>query len=108
MGIDCVDDVGFYALQLCGCERAAEEYHLGGGDERAVFSGQNLDALRGGVRPLVELAGEKLDGKSDFIFSKRKDERGGIHLRFRQDQGLRCKLFSRYKKSNKWRKEDTI
>ena len=73
MGIDGVDDEGFDACEIIVGESAGEDDDFGGKYGRAVFSGENLDALGGGIRALVELAGQVLDGEGGLVFPSERD-----------------------------------
>ena len=56
-----VDQVAADLVQICAGQLALEHIDLGRRDRRALAAGQQLDALRAGVRALVELAGQRLD-----------------------------------------------
>ena len=57
MGVDRVDEVFLNRGEFIAGKRTLENDDAGGGDEGAVFSGEDLDALGGGVGTLVELTG---------------------------------------------------
>ena len=78
MGVDGVDDVALDAGEVIGGKTAGEDDDLGGGDERAFLAGEDLDALRGGVGALVELAGEVFDGEGGLVFAE--GEGGGSQV----------------------------
>jgi len=62
-------------------------YDLGGKNGGAFFAGEDLDALGGGVRALVELAGKILDGEGRFVCGEVQGGKGVVHLRLGQDVG---------------------
>jgi len=67
VGVYRVDEVGLNGGEFFLGDLAFENDDASGGDEGAVFSGENLDALGGGVGALVELAGEEFDGEGGFV-----------------------------------------
>ena len=85
-----VDEVAADLVQLLLSEPAAQQVHLGVGDQGAVHPGHELDALGGGVGPLVELPRQGLhrqdavgilgDGESLVIHR--------IHLGLGEDDAL--------------------
>ena len=87
MGIDGVDDVVFDARDFIGGKRAFEDDDLGGENGGAFLAGEDLDALGGGVRALVELAGQVFDGEGGFVFAEREGGGYVIHLRLGEDVG---------------------
>ena len=85
VGVDSVDDVALDACEVVGAEIAGEEDDLGGDDERALLAGENLNALRGGVGALVELAGEVFDGEGALVFANGKGGGSQIDLGLGED-----------------------
>ena len=85
-----VDEVAADLVQILLSEPAAQQVHLGVGDQGAVHPGHELDALGGGVGPLVELPWQGLhrqdavgilgDGESLVIHR--------IHLGLGEDDAL--------------------
>ena len=67
VGIDGIDDVGFHRGKLFRGECALEDDHLGGVNGGTILAGENLYALGGGIRALVELTREILHGECRFI-----------------------------------------
>ena len=68
MGIHGVDDVVLDRRDFFGGEGATENDDLGGKNGGAFLAGEDLNALGGGVRTLVELAGEIFDSEGRFIY----------------------------------------
>ncbi len=85
VGIDGVDDKIFNSGDFLGGECAFEDDDLGGKHEGTVFAGEDLDALGGGIRALVELSGEKFDGEGGLIFAESEGGENIIHLRLGED-----------------------
>ena len=98
-GVDRIDQVGLDALQVFG-RGAAYHEGAGRGDDRAFAAGDDLEALRGRIGALVELAGQELDregrlmgGEREAFFRHVVDGRLGEDRRDRlADGGLRGAL----------------
>jgi len=54
-GFHGVDEVALHLVQIGLGEGAGEEVHRGAADQGALPAGEELDALGGGIRPLVKL-----------------------------------------------------
>ena len=65
-------------------QRAVQSVDLGGADEGTLALGDNLDALGGGIRPLVKLTGQRLHGE-DASAGELNGRRSGIQLRLGED-----------------------
>ena len=85
--LDRVDDVLFDLIDGVFVECAVEQIDLRRPDQRAHALRDDLDALRGGVRPLVELTGEVLDCKRHGGVG-RQLVGDGIELRLGEDRPL--------------------
>ena len=78
-GLHGVDDVVLDLVHVGGSQIAGEQIDPGSADSGAVTLGHQLDALAGGVRPLVELAGQVLHGEGNAILGGQGGG-GVIHL----------------------------
>ena len=77
-----VDNVVLDFFHVLCCQRAGEQINLCRADGGALPAGEQLDALGGGVRPLVELTGEGFHGEHSSSGGE-----GGVyvvHLRLRE------------------------
>ena len=80
-----VNDVFFEFPDVPVRQRAVQSVDLGGADEGALTLGDDLDTLGGGIRPLVELAGQRLHGK-DVSAGELDGGGSGIQLRLGEDR----------------------
>ena len=83
-GLHGVDDVFLDLRYLLGTEGAVEQVHLGGAHLRPLGLGDDLDALGGGVGPLVKLTGQILHGEHLGAGTVQRPA-DGIQLRLGQD-----------------------
>ena len=79
-----VDDVFFEFPDVPVRQRTIQGVDLGGADEGTLALRDDLDALGGGIRPLVKLAGQRLHGE-DVSAGKLNGRRSGIQLRLGED-----------------------
>ncbi len=86
--LDRVDHVIFDRTQLFFGDLSFENIHACGVYERPLSLGDQLDTLGCAVCPLVELAGQKLDGKDVFVFFHRYFVKDQIQLGFGEDRCL--------------------
>ena len=80
-----VDDVFFEFPDVPVRQRTIQGVDLGGADEGTLALRDDLDALGGGIRPLVKLAGQRLHGE-DISAGKLNGRRSGIQLRLGEDR----------------------
>ena len=82
-GFHGVNEVLFDGCHVLGSQVAGELIDPGGADQRPVPLGENLNALGGGVCPLVKLAGKVLHGKDDAPLGQLFGDQ--VQLGLRQD-----------------------
>ncbi len=82
-----VHHVGLHALHVLGRERPFERVHGGRAHERPLFLADELHALAGRLRPLVELAGQVLHGKHSGPVQGGQLVCDIVRLRLRKDRG---------------------
>jgi len=81
-----VDQVGLHAGEVGRGEIAAHDVGAGGGDDGALPSPDDLEALGGGVGALVELPREELDGEGGLAGGEREGALGDVvDRRFGED-----------------------
>ena len=80
-----VNDVFFEFPDVPVRQRAVQSVDLGGADEGSLTLGDDLDALGGGIRPLVKLAGQRLHGENVGA-GELDGGRSGIQLRLGEDR----------------------
>ena len=80
-----VNDVFFEFPDVPVRQRTIQGVDLGGADEGTLALRDDLDALGGGIRPLVKLAGQRLHGE-DVSARKLNGRRSGIQLRLGEDR----------------------
>ena len=80
-----VNDVFFEFPDVLVRQRAVQSVDLGGADEGTLTLGDDLDALGGGIRPLVKLAGQRLHGEN-VSAGELDGGRSGIQLRLGEDR----------------------
>ena len=74
-----------YGPEALRAHLAVEQVDLGGEHARALAAADELDALGGGVRPLVELAGQVFDGEDGVGLRYLREH--VVHLRLGEDHG---------------------
>ena len=79
-----VDDVFFDLLQFPFAEASGKHVYARRADDGAVALRDDLNALRGGIRALIELPGEILHRERGFPFFQRKRPERIVQLRLRE------------------------
>ena len=83
--LDGVNHAVLYGPEALRAHLAVEQVDLGGEHARALAAADELDALGGGVRPLVELAGQVFDGEDGVGLRYLREH--VVHLRLGEDHG---------------------
>ena len=83
MRVDGIDEVAFNCIELFGLKLSFQKIDLGRGQRRSLFSGEDGNALRGGIGTLVKLTGKKLD--SEAVGRRRELGSRNLGKRLRKD-----------------------
>ncbi len=95
-GLDRVDHVMLDGFDIGFGKRSLQRVHLGGAHRRTLALGDQLDAFAGGIRALVELAGQVFHGEYGIGTEIRQVGGDVVHLRFAEHgrRGLLEQLFA--------------